>query len=76
MMTRFVTVAALAAIAFAQNTEIGQEDEKDTKEYTSAFTAVARAQEDDGDLLAGYGLQGTYTLWKYFNVALAATGQT
>ena len=67
VMTRFAAVAALSAIASAA-TEPGQLNEKDTKSYSAAFTAVPRAQEDDGDLLAGYGMTGTYALWKYFHL--------
>ena len=58
-MKNFLT-SSLALVTLAS----AQKKANDSMEWTSTFDAVPRAQKDTGDLLAGYGLKGSYQLWK------------
>ena len=46
---------------------VAQDDARDTLEYSQEFDAIARATEDQGRLLTGYGMRGSIEFWKKYN---------
>ena len=60
MKTAFQSAVLLSGFALSQ---------KDESLFKGTFTGIERALQDSGDILAGYGLRGSYELIKRGNAA-------